>query len=77
MIQSIDWHIRNQANLVSRLKREMAELLRIQASVSRLSVLAPFRLKQIEEAESKGQKGFDADRFMAKDNPLNKERTND
>lgn len=72
-IESIDWHIRNQANLVSRLRREMVELLRIQESVSRLSVLAPFRLKQIEAAKAKGQKGFDAEKFMANVNPLNNE----
>lgn len=71
--QSIDWHQRNQANLVSRLKREMAELLRIQESVSRLSILAPFRLEQIKQAKDQGKTRFDAERFMAKDDPLNKE----
>jgi len=73
MIQSIYWHERNLKNLLNRSDREKKEVIVLQESIDRIQTLAPFRLKQIEAAKKiKGREGFDAEKFMAKDNPLNK-----
>lgn len=72
-IESINWHERNLKNLLNRSDREKKELIVLQESIDRIQTLAPFRLKQIEAAKAKGQRGFDAEKFMANDNPLNKD----
>ena len=78
MIHSIDWHERNLANLLTRSDREKKELIVLQESIGRIQTLAPFRLKQIEAAKKiNGKEGFDAEKFMAKFNPLNKDNSNE
>jgi hypothetical protein len=71
--QSIDFHERCLKNRIDGLRRQRAELERLQASVERSSRLAEFLAEQIKQAKAQRKTRFDADRFMAKFNPVNNE----